>query len=240
MSTHRLARAAGVAGALAVGAVLADLLPAASWLPQVRRLCPTLAGRGDRRHVALTFDDGPDPAATPLILDRLDELGVRATFFLIAERVVRHPEPVRLARARGHELAVHGLRHDAPLRPWRDRADLAEAYQIIAAAAGRRPVWYRPTYGVLTTARWAAAHRLGLRPVLWTADGHDWTAGQNGAAVRDRVVRHLSGGDTVLLHDSEVAAPPGSWRATLDALTGIVDHCRAQGWSVGPLGEHGR
>ncbi|GAA5035421.1 polysaccharide deacetylase family protein [Actinopolymorpha pittospori] len=237
--TRRLAVAAGAAGVLAAGAVVADLLPAAGWLPPIRRILPTLAGRGDSRHVALTFDDGPHPVATPLILERLSDLDARATFFLLAEQVLRDPGVVAAIHAGGHEIAVHGLRHDLPTRPWRDRAELTEAYQVISEAAGYRPNWFRPTYGFLTASRYAAARRLGLRPVLWTVAGRDWLAHRDAHTVSERVVRHLTGGDTVLLHDSDVSAAPGCWRATLHALDRIVDHCDASGWSVGPLGEHG-
>ncbi|WP_337796186.1 polysaccharide deacetylase family protein [Actinopolymorpha rutila] len=228
------------AGALLVAAgAVADLLPTVTAVSPVRRLCPGLAGRGDPGHVALTLDDGPHPVATPLLLQRLDELAVRATFFLLAEQVRRYPRVAYETRERGHEIAVHGLRHDPPTRPWRAGTDLVEAHRIIADVTGAKPGWYRPPYGVLTTSRAVAARRLGLRPVLWTADGRDWAAGADGDSVARRVLARLDGGGTVLLHDSDVAAVPGSWRSALGALDTIVGHCRAQGLLVGPLRDHG-
>src|SRR5690606_28182749 len=84
-----------VALPLAAGA-LAHIGPAATWLPVVRRrLSPRLAGVGHPRHVALTFDDGPDPVSTPRFLDALDGLGARATFFVLGDAVLRHPGVVR-------------------------------------------------------------------------------------------------------------------------------------------------
>ncbi|MGP2438842.1 polysaccharide deacetylase family protein, partial [Streptomyces sp. JW3] len=78
---YRVLRAASALVPLA--AALAHIGPAATWLPGPRRrLLPGLAGRGRPGHVALTFDDGPDPASTPRFLDVLDDLGVRATFFV--------------------------------------------------------------------------------------------------------------------------------------------------------------
>lgn len=230
--------ATGGAVLVAAGTV-ADLLPTVTAITPVRRLCPTLAGRGDPGHVALTFDDGPHPVATPLLLQRLDELAVRATFFLLAEQVRKYPRIAYEIGERGHEVAVHGLRHDAPTRPWRARTELLRAYRTIADVTGADPGWYRPPYGVLTTSRAVAARRLGLRAVLWTADGRDWTAGADGDSVARRVVGRLDGGGTILLHDSDVAAVPGSWRSTLDAVGSIVGHCRTQGWVVGPLRDHG-
>lgn len=231
---------AATAGAVLVAAgAVADLLPTVTAMTPVRRLCPTLSGRGDPGHVALTFDDGPHRVATPLLLQRLDELAVRATFFLLAEQVHRCPRVAHEIRERGHEVAVHGLRHDAPTRPWRAGADLVRAYRTITDVTGASPGWYRPPYGILTTSRAAAARRVGLRPVLWTADGRDWATGADGDSVARRVLGRLEGGGTILLHDSDVAAAPGSWRSALDAVGTIVDHCRAQGWVVGPLRDHG-
>src|SRR4051794_5128407 len=93
----------------------AHLGPAATWLPGVRLLLfPGLSGHGRRDHIALTFDDGPDPASTPRFLDVLDALGVRATFFVLGESVMRHPALVRETTRRGHELGVHGWTHAWP------------------------------------------------------------------------------------------------------------------------------
>jgi peptidoglycan/xylan/chitin deacetylase (PgdA/CDA1 family) len=192
-------------------------------------------------HVALTFDDGPDPGSTPRFLDALDDLGVRATFFVLGESVVRYPALVRETGARGHELAVHGWSHDRPWlpSPARDAADLHRAARVVYDASGIRPRWYRPPYGILTSGRRFAARRAGLRPVLWTAWGRDWTAGATPASVRATIGAGLSGGGTLLLHDSDHSSAAGSWRSALGALPGIVDDCRAAGLSVGPLAEHG-
>lgn len=225
-----------------VVAALAHIGPAATWLPELRRRrFPGLAGQGRPDHVALTFDDGPDPASTPHFLDALDALGVRATFFLLGENLVRHPEPARELARRGHELAVHGWRHDRPWLPTpaRDVREVVGAAHAVGEAAGRAPRWYRPPYGILTSGRWAAARRAGLRPVLWTAWGKDWRHDATRASVRATVGADLRGGGTILLHDTDHAAAPDCWRAALAALPDIVGDCRAAGWTVGPLGEHG-
>ncbi|GAA2588533.1 polysaccharide deacetylase family protein [Streptomyces lienomycini] len=225
-----------------LAAALAHVGPAATWLPGLRRRrFPGLAGQGSPGHVALTFDDGPDPASTPHFLDVLDGLGVRATFFVLGENAARHPALARELVRRGHEIAVHGWAHDRPWRPspTRDTRDLERAVQVVGEAAGRAPYWYRPPYGILTSGRWAAARRAGLRTVLWTAWGKDWRQDATPASVRATVAADLRGGGTVLLHDTDHASAPGSWRAALGALPGIVRDCRGAGLAVGPLGEHG-
>ncbi|MFI0999741.1 polysaccharide deacetylase family protein [Streptomyces galbus] len=232
------------ASALVPPAVLAaaHIVPAATWLPGLRLRCfPSLAGTGHPGHVALTFDDGPDPASTPRFLDALDRLDVRATFFVLGEQVARHPEVVRETVRRGHEVAVHGWSHDRPWlpSPVRDRRDVARAAAAVRETTGRSPRWYRPPYGILTSGRWAAARSAGLRPVLWTAWARDWTAEATPASVRSTATAGLRGGGTLLLHDTDLVSAPGCWHATLAALPGIVDACREAGLGVGPLAEHG-
>ncbi|MFJ6072194.1 polysaccharide deacetylase family protein [Streptomyces sp. NPDC093065] len=237
-SAGRAAYAAAPVAAVA----LAHIGPAATWLPGLRRRrFPGLAGQGGPGHVALTFDDGPDPVSTPQFLDVLDALGVHATFFVLGENAARHPAVARELVRRGHELAVHGWTHDRPWwpSPARDARELLRAVQVVGEAAGRRPHWYRPPYGILNSGRWAAARRAGLRPVLWTAWGKDWRHDATPASVRATVAADLRGGGTVLLHDTDHASAPDSWRAALGALPDIVRDCREAGLAVGPLGEHG-
>lgn len=240
-STPPVRRAAIALAPFAVVAT-AHIGPAVTWLPGLRRrFLPRLAGAGRPDHIALTFDDGPDPNSTPWFLDALDALGVRATFFVLGEHVVRHPGLTRETVERGHELAVHGWTHDRPWlpSPARDTAGLARTVSALCDTTGRRPRWYRPPYGILTAGRWAAARRTGLRPVLWTAWGMDWTAEATPASVLAVSEAGLRGGGTLLLHDSDRTSAAGCWRAALGALPHIVDSCRGAGLSVGPLAEHG-
>ncbi|MFB8759285.1 polysaccharide deacetylase family protein [Streptomyces nigra] len=228
-----------MATALACAAV--HIAPAATWLPSVRRPCfPRLAGVGYRDHVALTFDDGPDPESTPLFLDALDVLGVTATFFVLGDSASRHPSLVRDAVRRGHELGVHGWTHERPWLPTpvTDMRRLRRAAEALHDITGRRPRWYRPPYGILTSGRLAAARAAGLTPVLWTAWGRDWTAAATPVSVVSEVEADLYGGGTVLLHDSDRTSAPGCWQAALGALPDIVSMCRAACLSVGPLADH--
>jgi peptidoglycan/xylan/chitin deacetylase (PgdA/CDA1 family) len=192
--------------------------------------------------VALTFDDGPDPGSTPCFLRELERLSVRATFFVLGEQLVRYPATGRRIVAAGHELAVHGWRHDRPWRPTplRDARDLVRAADAVRCLTGAGPRWYRPAYGILTGGRLAAARRAGLRPVLWSVWAHDWTAWADAATVAaELLLPPLRGGETVLLHDSDSMSAPRSWQASLGALPGLVETCRARGLTVGPLAEHG-
>ncbi|HEY7177460.1 MAG TPA: polysaccharide deacetylase family protein, partial [Micromonosporaceae bacterium] len=100
--------------ALATGA---HALPSLTTITPMRmRLFPRLSGVGRGNHVALTFDDGPDPEYTPAILAHLEQLGVHATFFLLGVQARRHPARAREIVAAGHEVAVHGYVHRSLLR----------------------------------------------------------------------------------------------------------------------------
>jgi peptidoglycan-N-acetylglucosamine deacetylase len=228
---------------LAAAAVLAasHTGPALTAIGGLRRaLLPRLAGAGRPDHVALTFDDGPDPASTPAFLEALDRLGWRATFFMLGRMVDRHPGLAAEVTAAGHEVALHGYEHVSHLRrpPGRVADDLRRGVDAVAVATGRRPVWFRPPYGLLSGATCRAAPRLGLRTVLWTAWGRDWTATATPASVAAEVGRGLRPGGTVLLHDSDCTSAPGAWRAALGALPRLADVFAAHGVAVGPLGEH--
>ncbi|WP_091098563.1 polysaccharide deacetylase family protein [Nonomuraea pusilla] len=227
-----------VLGAAALG--FAHAAPAATWLPPVRRLLPRLSGVGTDGHVALTFDDGPDPRSTPRFLDELDRLGCRATFFVLGEMLERHRALGRRIVRDGHELGVHGWRHRNALTvlPGRTAAELRRAAGLVAEVAGAAPVWYRPPYGVLSAEAVLAARRAGLRPVLWTAWGRDWTRSATPGSVLAALAPGLRGGATLLLHDSDCTSAPGSWRAALGALPAVVTACREAGLRVGPLRDH--
>ncbi|HEX3647333.1 MAG TPA: polysaccharide deacetylase family protein, partial [Pseudonocardiaceae bacterium] len=83
-----------------------------------------------------------------------------------------------------------------------------------------------------------AARTLGLKPILWSAWGFDWTSRATGDSVHRRVKKDLRGGGTILLHDSDISSAPRSWQSTLAALPGILDDCAEKDLHVGPLRDH--
>lgn len=211
-----------------------------AWRRARCRLLPRLSGVGSQGHVALTFDDGPDPASTPQILDTLDELGWRATFFCLGTQVDRAPALTRELVSRGHELGVHGYRHTSHLRrpaPWAIR-DVLAARDRISDVSGIEPRWFRPPYGAVSASSLAAARASALQLVLWTSWGLDWQDSATAETVVAHVTRTWVPGATVLLHDSDITSAPGSWQSTVSALPRLAERWREQGLVVGPLGEH--
>jgi peptidoglycan/xylan/chitin deacetylase (PgdA/CDA1 family) len=205
------------------------------------RVTPRTVGVGRLGHVALTFDDGPDPASTPEILAALDELGWRATFFMLGDMVRRAPGIAREVAEAGHEVAVHGDRHRNLLRvpPRATERDVARAWDSVAAATGVEPRWFRPPFGILSLSAARAARHHRMRTVLWTTWGRDWRREATPDTVVADVTRRYLDGGTVLLHDSDCESYPGSWKSTLGALPRLAEVFRDRGLGVGPVGEHG-
>jgi peptidoglycan/xylan/chitin deacetylase (PgdA/CDA1 family) len=237
-SGHTAAASSAVAGA----AVLVHTAPAllSVWSRRSGRSAP-LAGRGDPKRVALTFDDGPNPASTPHFIETLARYRVHATFFVLGCMAARSPALCRSLVTAGHEVAVHGWTHRnlllrGPLATYRD---LAGTRALLTDLTGQVPRYFRPPYGVFSTPALLAARYLGLTPVLWTCWGKDWTASATPRTVVNTLLPGLTGGATVLLHDSDGGPAPDAWRSTLAALPQLLDECARRGLRVGPLRDHG-
>jgi peptidoglycan/xylan/chitin deacetylase (PgdA/CDA1 family) len=234
-------RAAWLA-ATAAGAAVAHAGPGITGIGPVRMLAfRRLAGQGDPDHVALTFDDGPDPESTPEFVRVLAERGVRATFFMLGSMVAKAPGLAAEIAAAGHEVGVHGFDHRylTVRGPRATRSDLTRATDLITDVTGKRPTLFRPPYGVLTGPALLTARELGLTPVLWGSWGREWAPGASPASVLQTLFRGLDGGVTVLLHDSGCTSPPGAWQAGLAAIPPLLDECAGRGLRVGPVAEHG-
>jgi peptidoglycan/xylan/chitin deacetylase (PgdA/CDA1 family) len=185
-------------------------------------------GARDRRRVALTFDDGPDPARTPALLDALAELGVPATFFLLGKQVDAHPElAARIARD-GHELGNHTYNHRyLPLvRSHRVVTELAATDAAIERATGIVPVLARPPYGGRSPRNVRAFARAGKQLVLWDVNSFDWK-GAPAEDVARRVVERARPGSIILLHEARDGG-----EVTVDAVRMIVPELRARGFEL--------
>lgn len=214
----------------AVGALVANhlLLSLAGLLPRCRllgsnwtRLPARAAARGE---VALTIDDGPDPAVTPAVLDLLDSHGAKATFFCIGQQAALHPELCRDMVRRGHAIENHSQhhRHNFSLLGRRGFArELQAAQDTLAAVTGERPQFFRAPAGLRNPFLDPVLHRLGLQLASWTRRGFDTRAGDP-AVVLARLTRSLQAGDILLLHDRHAALTPAGVPVILDVLPRLL------------------
>src|SRR3954469_19456305 len=149
----------------------------------------------DRKVVALTFDDGPDPVRTPALLDVLAEQQAPATFFLLGDAVEMHPDVVTRMAAEGHELGNHTYCHRyLPLARSRSvEREIARTDAAIAKATGRVPAVARPPWGGRRPGTVRAFARLAKRLVLWDVNSYDWK-GKPAAEVVERVLERARPG----------------------------------------------
>lgn len=189
--------------------------------------------------VALTFDDGPHPQGTPAVMEQLDRLGMRATFYLVGRDVRRNPSLVGELVAAGHEVAVHGDRHlpHLALPPWWVMRDLDRATATVEQAAGRPATSLRAPFGAASLATLGFARSRRMLLVSWSRWGRDWERRASAATISARLTCGLRAGDLLLLHDSDAYAAPDSWRATVAALPLIGERLGELGLVALPLAD---
>ena len=207
--------AAAVAGVAAWGAVA----------PSSELFGPTVRHTDSGRRIALTFDDGPNPAVTPQLLELLDRHSVRATFFLIGKFVREFPELALEMSVHGHLLGNHTESHPNLIFQSREgiRGELVQCQDAISAATRTQPpLWMRPPYGYRNPFLDGEVHRAGMRGVvMWSRLCRDWKP-----QPPERLIRRLSRvarpgkqlGDIVLLHDGDHRAPNGDRGHVVAAL----------------------
>jgi peptidoglycan-N-acetylglucosamine deacetylase len=179
----------------------------------------TIRRTGDASAMALTFDDGPNPAVTPLLLDLLDRHGAGATFFLMGRHVRAFPALAKEIAVRGHTIGNHTETHrrlvfysQAQIRSEIDLCDGA-----IEGATGKKPRWMRPPFGFRGPMLESAVHASGAAGVvMWSASARDWRPGPPEKVIRS--LRRARGGDIVLLHDGDFRVLEGDRRRTVAAL----------------------
>jgi peptidoglycan/xylan/chitin deacetylase (PgdA/CDA1 family) len=194
------------------------LWPRSTWLgANVRCLSGAAA---QRREVALTLDDGPDPSVTPVVLDMLDNAGAKATFFCIAEQAARHPQLCREIVARGHSVQNHSHRHShtfSLLGPKAFAREIQRSQATLAQLTGRRPTYFRAPAGFRNLFLAPVLDEHSLQLVSWTRRGFD-TARREPAGVLQRLTRGLAAGDILLLHDRGSAIAPSGQPVVLEVL----------------------
>lgn len=187
--------------------------------PSAQLFGPTIRHTGDVSSIALTFDDGPNPAITPPLLDLLDRYQVRATFFLIGAWVREAPSLANEIAARGHAVGNHTDTHPslALLSPRRITRELARCDDAIESATAQKSRWMRPPFGFRSPLLDGILRRRGgAGVVMWSAWARDWKAQPTGPVIER--LRRARGGDIVLLHDGDHRTINSDRRHTVAAL----------------------
>ena len=179
--------------------------------------------------VLLTFDDGPDPRWTPMVLSILQAKGVKAVFCVVGGPMARHPELVKRVHDEGHVLCDHTVHHDMRMSVKPDAyvaGEIQDPFNTIKSITGAPPQFYRGPGGNLSPFIIGEAHRLGMRVLGWTVDTTDYRK-PGPAVIQNRVIANVHGGGVVLMHDGG-----GDRSQTVAQLSGLIDRLRAAGYSL--------
>ena len=195
-----------------------------------------------RRVIYLTFDDGPNPAATPRLLDVLQRERVHATFFLIDDHVTPQTAPlVRRMFAEGHGVALHsGNRWMMLHSPARIARELDAAADRIEQLAGSRPCpAFRPHAGWRSLPMLSGVRRAGYTITGWSWRTFDWVGFRKRTAERvaKQIADHAASGKIVVMHDGHHVDHAPDRQYTIGAVQQIIPKLREQGYEFGSLCE---
>jgi len=205
------------------------LWPRSRWLGSNWTRLPAHAAA--RREIAITIDDGPDPAVTPAVLDLLDAQGAKATFFCIGAEARAHPVLCREIVRRGHSVQNHSDRHSrrfSLLGPKAMTRDIAAAQASLAEITGEAPRFFRAPAGLRNPFLAPVLQHLDLQLVSWTRRGFD-TMQRAPADVLARLERGLAAGDILLAHDGNAARTPDGAPVLLGVLPGLLARATSLG-----------
>jgi peptidoglycan-N-acetylglucosamine deacetylase len=239
-----IAAAGAVAGLTAYGAVY----------PRAQLFGRTICRTNSACKLALTFDDGPNPAITPKLLDLLDRYHAHATFFVVGKFVRDHPEIVQETAARGHVIGNHTDAHPNLfwLSPDHIFIELRCCNYAIAAATGKPPHWFRPPWGFRNPWVVPTARGLGQQVIMWTLIPRDWKAQSaewliprlepvaahaRRNANRSQAISAASTGDILCLHDGSHRKLNADRTHTLAALEHWLPRWRDLGLEFVTIGD---
>ena len=183
------------------------------------------------RQIALTFDDGPNPDATPKILDTLAQYGVKATFFVLGAHAERWPDLVHRVVADGHQIGNHGYFHRKLhfKSPSYVKRDITLGKRAIERAGSQSPQFFRAPHGFRSPWVSAIARSLGERTIGWSLGV--WDSDRPGVdAIVKRTLEGTRPGSIILLHDGDGYNANGDRMQTAAALPGIITGLRDRGF----------
>ena len=174
----------------------------------------------NRKVVALTFDDGPNPATTNQALDTLSKYGIKATFFVLGKNVSGNEEILKRMKADGHVIGNHSWSHPVLSKLSLDDAkkQITDTEDALTKVLGSSSKLMRPPYGAITD---DIRNSLDLSFIMWDVDSLDWKS-KNEASILTEIQRQVKNGSIILMHDIHVE--------TVNALPKVIDYLKEQGY----------
>lgn len=201
-----------------------------------------MPSQGREPMIYLTYDDGPNPAATPALLDVLRDTGARATFFLIDAHLTEATAPiVRRMFEEGHAVALHADTRALMIKTPEDFAELLmrNAARIQQLAGGQPCRLFRPHAGWRSGSMYEGLARIDHRLVGWSWGLWDWNwyRPREAEGLAQRLVRGASAGDIIVMHDGHHVDPEPDRRYAVEATRQLVPGLKARGYGFGVLCE---
>lgn len=183
----------------------------------------------DKKIVALTFDDGPDPSYTPVVLDVLKKYDAKATFFILGVRAEKHPAIIKRMAREGHEIGNHSYSHRNFGKGDDTKYMLMEirrANDIIYRLSGQKSVLVRPPGGYLSNALIALIKKEKLTIAYWSyiQDTKDWK-GYSAESIAGHLIKNIKPGQIIILHDG-----CNNGMETARAVNIVLDRLGRDGW----------
>jgi peptidoglycan/xylan/chitin deacetylase (PgdA/CDA1 family)/GT2 family glycosyltransferase len=183
--------------------------------------------------IALTFDDGPNEPYTSHVLSILEQYRIKATFFIIGQNALRHPETCRRIATAGNVIGNHSYHHHKSLCLRRGKAvarDIELANQAIYECTGFEPKLFRPPHGFRTPWLMRTVHHLGYTVVTWDNMTSDWNADKSGEEIVRAIVQRAKPGGVIVMHDGRDTRPNYDRSQMLQALPQIIDALKQKGF----------
>ena len=182
--------------------------------------------KGNKKGIALTFDDGPDPDITPQILNLLNQENIKATFFVIGNQIDNYSEIIKKIDADGHTLGNHSFSHNKKLTylpTSKLKADIAKCSNIIKQNINKKPLFFRPPYGITTPRYKRALQQLQLKSIGWNIRSFD-TQANDPNKLYNNIINQIKDGSILLFHDTQ--------QITLEVLPNIINYCKNNGINI--------
>lgn len=216
---------------------LIGLWPRSTWLgPNLTKLPPAATARNE---IALTIDDGPEPAVTLPVLDILDRYQVKATFFYIGNKAVQYPELCREIVKRGHAIENHSQHHSVFFSMFgyqKMKNEILAGQQTLQSLTGIKPQFFRAPAGLRNPFLDPALKKLGLHLASWSVRGFD-TRINDAEKVQAKLIKGLHPGAIVLMHDGNAARTIADEPVIVAVLPALLEAAKAKGLRFVTLAE---
>ena len=172
-----------------------------------KKIFPTVLFNMGDQSIYLTFDDGPHPIATPLVLRELKKHKIKASFFLLGQNAQKFPDLVRKINAEGHQICNHSFTHANLF--FKNKAflrnEILRTVETIESITGTHTNYFRPPFGYFNWTTMNVLHELGLTCVLWDVDSKDYKL-NSVTDISNRVIPNTTNGSILLFHDNDLTS----------------------------------